>query len=79
MKPGILTTEFWLALIIVIAGAFASQYAETPAGQIAGVAAGALVAAGYGFARSQVKKFEAASVAVSNSASTMPFGKGKGR
>lgn len=68
MKPGIRTTEFWLALGVVILGAVASVYTESEWGRIAGTVAAALVAAGYGFSRMVTKAAEARtpSVTVSN-------------
>jgi len=66
MKPGIKTTEFWLSLIAVIAGAVALNYAESELGQIAGAVAAGLGTLGYGHSRAQVKKMEAASVTVNN-------------
>lgn len=62
-RPGIATTEFWLALAIVIGSAVAATYAETDIGRIAGLVAAALVTAGYGFTRAGVKRTEAAAQA----------------
>lgn len=54
-RPGYRTTEFWLALVVVIGSALQSVYATEPWAKAAGMVAGALAAAGYGFARSAVK------------------------
>jgi hypothetical protein len=62
-KPGIATTEFWLALIVTIMGAVAGIYAEAQWAQVAGLVAATLAAAGYGFSRSNVKRTEAAAQA----------------
>ena len=58
-RPGILTTEFWLALIVTLLGALAAVYAE-PWAQVAGLVAAALAAAGYGFSRASVKRTDLA-------------------
>ena len=55
-KPGLKTTEFWLALAVLVLGAAASVYAESDLGRMAGMVAATLASAGYGFARSSVKK-----------------------
>ena len=55
-KPGIRTTEFWLALVVTVGGAVASVYAETEVGRVAGIVAATLASAGYGFARASVKR-----------------------
>lgn len=57
-KPGLLTTEFWMAITVIALGAIASQYAESPIAQMGGQLAAALAAAGYGFSRSKVKGAE---------------------
>lgn len=54
-RPGYRTTEFWLALAVVVGSAVQSAYATEPWAKAAGMIAGALAAAGYGFARSAVK------------------------
>lgn len=55
-KPGVKTTEFWLALAVAVAGAVASAYSETDAGRIAGIIASALSAMGYGVSRALTKR-----------------------
>lgn len=54
-KPGLKTTEFWLALAVTVGGAVASVYADTDVGRVAGIVAATLASAGYGFARASVK------------------------
>lgn len=54
-KPGIKTTEFWLALIVTIGGAVAAVYTEAPWAKVLGLVASALASAGYSFSRAQVK------------------------
>lgn len=72
MKPGIRTTEFWLALIVALLGAFASIYAEGDWAKVAGMVAAALASAGYGFARSSVKR--TAPMYVINNKDDLPAG-----
>jgi hypothetical protein len=55
MKAGIKTTEFWLAMVVTLAGAFATAYADAKWAKVAGMIAAALASAGYGFSRSQAK------------------------
>lgn len=55
-KPGIKTTEFWLALLVVFGSSVAAVYPTSSAAQVAGIAAGTLAAAGYGFSRALVKR-----------------------
>lgn len=55
MKPGIKTTEFWMALGVVLCGALAATFASAQWAQVAGMTAAPLTSAGYGFARSQAK------------------------
>lgn len=55
MKAGIKSTEFWLAVIVALAGALATVYADSEWAQVAGMVAAALASAGYGFSRSKVK------------------------
>lgn len=59
-RPGLRTTEFWLALIVTIVGSIATVYADTDIGRTAGLVSIALAAAGYGFTRAQVKRVEVA-------------------
>ena len=59
VKSGITTTEFWLSLAAVVAGAIAGSgliAAESKAGQIVGLIVAVLGAIGYTFARTQAKK-----------------------
>ena len=65
MKPGIKTTEFWLALGVVVLGAIASVYTDSDWAKVAGTAASALAAAGYGFARTAAKAADTAAKAAS--------------
>lgn len=55
MKAGIKTTEFWLAMVVALAGALAAVYADAEWAKVAGMVAAALASAGYGFARAQTK------------------------
>lgn len=55
-RPGIFTTEFALALGVTVMGAMASVYAESDWAKVAGIVAAALASAGYGFARTALKK-----------------------
>ena len=55
MKAGIKTTEFWLAVVVALAGALAVVYADAEWAKVAGMVAAALASAGYGFARSKTK------------------------
>ena len=59
MKPGFATTEFYMALTVVVLGAAASMFAESEVAQMGGQIAAALAAAGYGFSRAGSKKAEA--------------------
>lgn len=61
-KPGVKTTEFWLALTVVLAGAIASVYSDREWAKVAGIIASTLAAAGYGFQRSLVKRTPAPKV-----------------
>lgn len=56
MKAGILTSEFWLAIIATLLAALAIVYASSPLAQVAGIVAAALISAGYGFQRTTIKK-----------------------
>ena len=55
-KPGVKTSEFWLALAVTIAGAISAVYAEAEWAQALGIVASGLASAGYSFARAQVKR-----------------------
>ena len=55
-KPGVRTTEFWLALAVALGGAVATVFEEHPAAKIAGILASTLAAAGYGFSRAIAKR-----------------------
>lgn len=55
MKPGIKTTEFWLAVVVTIAGAAATVYADDKWAQVAGIVAMTLSTAGYGLSRAVAK------------------------
>lgn len=54
-RPGIKTTEFWLALAVALGGLLAAHYAEKDWAQIAGLVAAALASMGYGYSRKGVK------------------------
>lgn len=57
MKPGWKTSEFWISLIVVIAGAVMAVYPqESQAFKIAGIAMSTLTALGYTTVRGGVKK-----------------------
>jgi hypothetical protein len=58
VRPGYKTTEFWLTLIVAIAGAVtaAGLPAEHPAVRIAGIVVSAGAALGYTFVRGGVKR-----------------------
>lgn len=64
MKPGIHTTEFYLALLVVVLGALATLFEDNPYAQMAGALAAALASAGYGISRAKSKA--APSVNVTN-------------
>lgn len=55
MKPGIRTTEFFLALIVTVGGALATVFAEPEWAKVAGIIAAVLSSAGYGFMRTGLK------------------------
>lgn len=55
MTAGMKTSEFWVAMAVVVMGAVAQVYPGNQWSQMAGLIAGALASAGYGFARSRSK------------------------
>lgn len=55
MKPGILTTEFWLALAAHVGGFVAAFYSQTDIGQVAGFVLAVVAALGYTLSRTLVK------------------------
>ena len=55
MRPGIRTTEFWLALLVTVLGAVATVKATNELAQIGGMVAAALSSAGYSFSRGAAK------------------------
>ncbi len=55
IRPGIRTSEFWLALAVAMFGGLAALYANEPWAQIAGILAAALTSLGYGMARAKAK------------------------
>lgn len=55
-KPGLKTTEFWLALLVTASGIAATVWSSKPWAQALGMFSSALTAAGYAFARAHVKK-----------------------
>jgi len=54
-KPGILTTEFFLALMVTVMGSLSAVYAEAEWARVSGIVAAAMSSAGYGFSRARVK------------------------
>ena len=56
MKSGIKTTEFWLALAVMVGGALAAVYQDSEFARIAGIIASSLAAAGYGWSRTRIKE-----------------------
>jgi Ser/Thr protein kinase RdoA (MazF antagonist) len=57
-KPGLKSSEFWMATVVVSLGAVASVYAEAEWAKAVGMIAAALASAGYGFSRARVKGAE---------------------
>ena len=55
MKPGINSSEFWMAVVVVILGAISVVFFTNPWAQVGGIVAAALVSAGYSFSRGAVK------------------------
>lgn len=62
MKPGIATTEFWVSLVALILVNVGGILAEGELSTIMLTVGNALIAAGYTFARSSVKKVEQAGI-----------------
>ena len=62
-RPGIQTTEFYLALGVAVLGGIATIYADSPIAQVGGIVAAAMASAGYGFTRMNVKRTEVAAEA----------------
>ena len=62
MKSGIYSTEFWLTFIVVVGGLLSTAYADAEWARIAGIVAATLSTMGYGHARAQVKRIDAAAV-----------------
>lgn len=56
VRPGIRTTEFWLALLVTLLGGLSAAFAQAEWARVAGMIAAALSSAGYGFARASVKR-----------------------
>jgi len=56
VKPGIRSTEFWLALVATILVSLAGVYTEAEWAKVAGIIGAALVSAGYSLSRAQVKR-----------------------
>ena len=54
-KPGLRTTEFWLAICVATMCSVAAVYSKYEWAQVAGTIGAALTAAGYGFSRASVK------------------------
>lgn len=53
-KPGVKTSEFWLAFAVTVMGAIASV-SDSPVAQVSGLVAAALASAGYGLSRGRAK------------------------
>lgn len=62
MRSGIKTTEFYLALVVVILGALATLFEDNPYAQMAGALAAALASAGYGISRAKSKAGQSLSI-----------------
>lgn len=58
MKPGIKTTEFWVALVVTTLGGAAVVFSNSPWAQLGGIVAAALASAGYSFSRGATKAKE---------------------
>ena len=56
VKPGIQSTEFWMAMFVVLAGTLASVYTDQQWAKVAGTLSATLMAMGYGFQRMRVKQ-----------------------
>ena len=55
-KPGIKTTEFFIALLVVVLGGLPQAFPDgDPWVKMAGIIGAALTAAGYGFVRAKTK------------------------
>lgn len=54
-RPGIKTTEFWLALLVAILGGLSVAFATEDWAKVAGVIAAAISSVGYGISRAQIK------------------------
>ncbi|MEE8494672.1 MAG: hypothetical protein V3S25_11565 [Nitrospirales bacterium] len=59
MKPGIQTSEFKMALAVLVLIAVGTAFSGSPVAEAAGYIGAALTAAGYGFVRAVSKKSEA--------------------
>lgn len=55
-KPGIKTSEFWLSLLVALAGSLSAAFSTEPWAKALGAVAAAFTAVGYSFARSQIKR-----------------------
>lgn len=56
VKPGLRTSEFWLALVVTIFGAASSVFSHNQWAQLAGIVAAAMASAGYGWSRGTAKR-----------------------
>jgi hypothetical protein len=54
-RPGIKTTEFWLALAVAVLGGLSAAFIDETWAKVAGVIAAAISSVGYGIARAQAK------------------------
>jgi len=55
VKPGIATTEFWLAMAVALMGGLAVAFVDSPWAKVAGVVSAALSSLGYGYQRTALK------------------------
>ncbi len=58
MKPGINTSEFKMAVAVLMLIAIGSAWTDSPVAEAAGYIGAALTTAGYGFVRASAKKSE---------------------
>lgn len=56
VKPGFKTTEFYVALAIIVLSALAAVFTNSELAKVGGMVAAALTSAGYGLARAHAKR-----------------------
>lgn len=56
IKPGIKSTEFWVALTVALMGVLAAAFSEETWARIVGIIAAALTSVGYSVSRAVVKR-----------------------